>query len=132
MKKVVVPKKRSLSELTDQQKDLLLCLHLGNDIWPCGILQIISAIEKRDRHTQLRFTLALRLSLVDQTASVAALIQIHRVIFGMTVRHCKEAALRAIGVVDADGYVVEKPATGKVDGREYGPSAMAYPQDRHS
>jgi hypothetical protein len=108
-KKVMVPRRVALGELTGQQLDLLVCQHLGEEVWPCGILQIITAMEKLDRQVQLRFTLALRLALVDQTASASALIQLHQVLFGMTVKLCKEAALRALGVVDKDGYLVDMP-----------------------
>lgn len=112
MKKVVSTEKHSLGELTDHQIDILVCMYLGQDVWPCGILQIIDAVQKQGRHVQMRFALALRLSLVDQTITTSALIQLQRVLFGMTAKHCKEAALKAIGVVDNDGYIVEKPLSG--------------------
>lgn len=118
MKKVVSTGMRSLGELTDHQIDILVCMYLGQEVWPCGILQILDAVQKQGRHVQMRFALALRLSLVDQTVSTSALIQLQRVLFGMTAKHCKEAALRAIGVVDSDGYLVEKPLAGDAgDGR---------------
>lgn len=108
MEKSVLPKTH-LRELTYEQLDLLVCRHLGDNVWPCGILQILDAIHKQDRQVQLRFTLALRLALVDQTSTHSALIQLHRVLFGMTAKQCKEAALRALGVVDAAGYLVDQP-----------------------
>src|SRR6266581_967613 len=114
MKKVVSTEKHSLGELTDHQVDILVCMYLGQDVWPCGILHILDAMQKQDRHAQLRFALALRLALVDQTAPYSALIQLQRVLFGMTAKHCKEAALRPIGVIDVDGYIVDKPLSGDV------------------
>ena len=97
---------RMIADLSEQQIDYLLCQHLGDTVYPCGILQILDVIKQRGHHVQIRFALALRVSIIDQSTSHSPLIQIHHVLFGMTHRHCKEAALHAIGACDRYGNIV--------------------------
>jgi len=67
---------------------------------------VVEAMERRSRKTQIYFVLALRIAILgpEMSAQRSATSEIQRLLFGMTPRAVGVAALQALGVVDHCGY----------------------------